>query len=194
MDMHTLASELRECQRQLGQAPPFFIENLPDDLIIDAYVTCHDCQARLVDEDTLEKCISEAKDHEEFLALVSRYTRSHLHSQEPNAAPILDGFICVVTNPAFPNMVWLEQAMHFDEFMEEVQGWSPYRDYVLEDVRYVSDRMKAKADLQNAFAEARLADGDWFAIGVAQAVQMIDHIADKYPGQESSVVGLPEKP
>ncbi len=57
MDKHKLASELRECQRQLGQAPAFFIENLPDELIIDAYVTCHNCQARLVDDDTLEKCI-----------------------------------------------------------------------------------------------------------------------------------------
>jgi len=80
MDKHKLASELRECQRRLGQAPAFFIENLPDELIIDAYVTCHDCQARLVDEDTLEKCISEAKDYEEFLALVNSHTRSHPHS------------------------------------------------------------------------------------------------------------------
>lgn len=48
MDKHTLASELRECQRQLGQVPAFFFDTLPDDLIIDAYVTCHDCQARLV--------------------------------------------------------------------------------------------------------------------------------------------------
>ena len=100
----------------------------------------------------------------------------------------IDGFICAVTNPAFPNMVWLEQAIRFDEFMEEVQRWSPYRDYVPEHVRYVSNRMKAKADLQDAFADARIADGDWFAISVAQAVQMIDHIADKYPGQESGVV------
>jgi hypothetical protein len=68
MDKHKLASELRECQRQLGQAPAFFIENLPDDLIIDAYVTCHDCQARLVDEDTLEKCISEELLTEEAFA------------------------------------------------------------------------------------------------------------------------------
>jgi hypothetical protein len=188
MDKHTLASKLRECQRQLGQAPAFFIHNLPDDLIIDAYVTCHDCQARLVDEDTLEKCIFEAKDHEEFLALVSRYTRSHLHSQEPNAGPILDGFICAVTNSAFPNMVLLEQAFLIDEFMEKVQGWSPYRDYVLEHGRYVSNRMKAKADVQEAFDDARIADGDWFAINVAQAVQMIDYIADKYPGQGSGVL------
>ena len=80
MDKHTLASKLRECQRQLGQAPAFFIHNLPDDLIIDAYVTCHDCQVRLVDDDTLEKFIRQAKDHEEFVALVSGQTRSHSHS------------------------------------------------------------------------------------------------------------------
>jgi hypothetical protein len=80
MDKHKLASELRECQRQLGQAPAFFIENLPDELIIDAYVTCHDCKARLVDDDTLEKCINETKDHEEFIALVNSHARSHSHS------------------------------------------------------------------------------------------------------------------
>jgi hypothetical protein len=80
MDKHKLASELRECQRRLGQAPAFFIENLPDDLIIDAYVTCHDCQVRLVDDAALEKFIRLAKDHEEFLALVSGHTRSHPHS------------------------------------------------------------------------------------------------------------------
>jgi hypothetical protein len=80
MDKHELASELRECQRRLGQAPAFFIENLPDELIIDAYVTCHGCQARLVDNDTLEKCISEAIDHEEFITLVNSHARSHSHS------------------------------------------------------------------------------------------------------------------
>ena len=80
MDKHKLANELRECQRLLGQAPAFFIENLPDELIIDAYVTCHNCQARLVDDDTLEKCISKAKDHDGFLALVSDHARSHPHS------------------------------------------------------------------------------------------------------------------
>jgi hypothetical protein len=80
MDKHKLANELRECQRRLGQAPAFFIENLPDELIIDAYVTCHDCQARLVDDDNLEKCVSEANDHGEFLALVNSHARSHSHS------------------------------------------------------------------------------------------------------------------
>ena len=80
MDKHELASELRECQRRLGQAPAFFIENLPDELIIDAYVTCHDCQARLVDDATLEQFIRQAKDHDEFLALVSGHTRLHPHS------------------------------------------------------------------------------------------------------------------
>jgi hypothetical protein len=80
MDKHKLASELRECQRQLGQAPTFFIENFPDELIIDAYLTCHKCLTRLVDDDTLEKCISEAKDYEEFFALVNSHGRSHPHS------------------------------------------------------------------------------------------------------------------
>jgi hypothetical protein len=80
MDKHKLAGELRACQRRLGQASAFFIENLPDHLIIDAYVTCHDCQTRLVDDDTLEKCITEAKDYEDFLALVNSHRRSHPHS------------------------------------------------------------------------------------------------------------------
>ena len=80
MNKRTLAAQLREIQRQLGQAPAFFIESMPDDLIIAAYVTCHGCQARLVDNDTLERCVSKAANHEEFLALVDDYARSHVHS------------------------------------------------------------------------------------------------------------------
>ncbi len=73
MDKKTLAAELRECQRQRGKAPAICIENLPDDLIIESYVTCHECKTRLVDDETLKKCISEANDYQEFVALVNRY-------------------------------------------------------------------------------------------------------------------------
>jgi hypothetical protein len=97
----------------------------------------------------------------------------------------LDGFICAVTNPLYPDHVWLEQAFLVDEFMEQVQEFSPHRDFVLEHARYVSNRMKAKADLLDAFADARIDGGDWFAISIAQAVQMMDDIADKYPGDQA---------
>jgi hypothetical protein len=40
MDRKVLAERLGECQRRLGHAPPFFIDNLPDEAIILSYVVC----------------------------------------------------------------------------------------------------------------------------------------------------------
>lgn len=91
-----------------------------------------------------------------------------------------EGFICVVTNPAFPNVVMIEQAARCDEFLDRVQEWSPYRDYELHHASHVADRFQAKSNVCEQLAAARVRDGEWFGISVEDAVRVVADIAKKY--------------
>ncbi|MBY0522776.1 MAG: hypothetical protein K2R98_05240 [Gemmataceae bacterium] len=78
MNKHELAEQLRECHRQHGAAPTHFIDLMPDDLIIEAYITCNRCQERMVDDEVLAACIAQAQDFRTFFQLIDRNAR---HSQ-----------------------------------------------------------------------------------------------------------------
>jgi len=80
MNRKALADQLRECQIRLGQAPKFFIDNLPDEAIIEAYVVCSDCGGRLISMEAVDSCITKAQSHEDFVAFINEHLRNHVHS------------------------------------------------------------------------------------------------------------------
>jgi hypothetical protein len=80
MDRKVLAEQLRECQRRLGHAPSFFIDNLPDETIILSYVVCSNCKGMIADMESVDRCSAQASSHEEFMAFVNEHLATHVHS------------------------------------------------------------------------------------------------------------------
>lgn len=80
MDKTMLAEQLRECQRQIGQAPRQVIDALSDDDIIQCYVICNECKESLVSQEEFVAAIDQARDHQDFLASVADFARRHTAS------------------------------------------------------------------------------------------------------------------
>jgi hypothetical protein len=73
-----LASELRRRQYAAGLVPRREIDALADDSIIDCYITCSGCGAKMIAPRLLETAIKTARNVDHFLEL----TTAHLHGEE----------------------------------------------------------------------------------------------------------------
>jgi hypothetical protein len=63
-----LAKELRQRQYKLGEVPKDIIDSLPDDILIDCYITCPCCQEKQIDNPAqLERIIKESQNADDFL-------------------------------------------------------------------------------------------------------------------------------
>jgi hypothetical protein len=82
MKKRVLVKQLRKHQRKLGHAPRHVIDFLPDNLIIEAYITCSDCNGRLIDDQQLAQLIGLAKDCDHFLSLLNQHTCSDDEQEE----------------------------------------------------------------------------------------------------------------
>ena len=84
MKASELAQQLRELQYAKGMIPREFIDALPDDAIIDSYITCSGCGAKQVTEAQLPIAIKQAKDAEHFIEIVDRLSKQHKHEFSDN--------------------------------------------------------------------------------------------------------------
>jgi hypothetical protein len=74
-----LAQELRQRQYLLGQVPQVMVDRLGDDAMIETYITCYSCDAKLVDEQQLELAIQQAVDSEDFLNIRDQMAGHYVH-------------------------------------------------------------------------------------------------------------------
>lgn len=72
-----LGKQLRQFQYRFGAVPRVIIDCLPDEKIIESYVTCSDCGVRLVSDDDLKQAIEQSQDADEFLDIISELARHH---------------------------------------------------------------------------------------------------------------------
>jgi len=80
MKVNELAEQLRKRQCELALVPAELINALSDEQIILCYVTCSDCQERLIEDEELTKIIAQAKDMHDFLELCSDSSAGdHIH-------------------------------------------------------------------------------------------------------------------
>jgi len=79
MQKKQLAQELRQRQYKLGQVSRQQIDAVADDDIIESYITCSGCGARLVDDTQLRMAIHTAQDAAHFLRLTANPGDSHTH-------------------------------------------------------------------------------------------------------------------
>jgi hypothetical protein len=69
MTAEQLASELRDRLRRQGLVEQDLLDRLPDDQVIDCYVTCSSCGHKLLSGRALASAIVEASSAEEFIAI-----------------------------------------------------------------------------------------------------------------------------
>ena len=74
MDKHQLAQELRQRQYARSLVEKKYIDALSDDDIIDSYITCSGCGAKLVPLDDLDLIIKRARSAEQFIAAIAPHT------------------------------------------------------------------------------------------------------------------------
>ncbi len=82
MERHALADDLRAAQIRLGQIPTEVIRELPDEVIIDSYITCSCCGEKQVEGTDLDLLIASADDTEHFFKLAGNFSQiKHAISQ-----------------------------------------------------------------------------------------------------------------
>ena len=69
MQKQHLAQALRQRQYAYGVVPQQLIESLPDDAIIESYITCPECGEQQVEGAQLDLAISRAQNADHFFAL-----------------------------------------------------------------------------------------------------------------------------
>ena len=86
MDRHVLAQQLRDRVRQQAvmAGRQALIDDAPDDAIIAAYTTCHECLERLLPDGEVETTIQQAGDAEEWLKRVRHTCRDEDEEQAPS--------------------------------------------------------------------------------------------------------------
>ncbi len=84
----------------------------------------------------------------------------------------LDGFVYVMTNPAWPEAVKVGRANDSDERENNYQTGSPYRDYVMRYDMYFEDCRVAEKAI-HADLETHQLEGEWFEVSITDAVWAI---------------------
>ena len=88
---------------------------------------------------------------------------------------IKEGYVYVITNPAWPEWVKIGMAIDADDRCNGYQTSSPFRDYILEHVMVTNNRRvsEAKAHIEAAkIAEEQR--GEWFKLNVEEAKKIIN--------------------
>ena len=117
------------------------------------------------------------REHAQFLhEQGTSFERVAAHIEES----VTEGFIYVISNPAWPGTVKIGCAIDVESRLKGFQTGSPARDYRLEHAIYTSDRRATEKVLHQLFDGHRM-QGEWFAISVDDAIEMLDEYAEFNP-------------
>ncbi len=88
---------------------------------------------------------------------------------------IKEGYVYVITNPAWPEWVKIGMAIDADDRCNGYQTGSPFRDYVLEHVMVTNNRRAAETQAHTAAAKiAEEQRGEWFKLSVEEAKNILN--------------------
>lgn len=93
---------------------------------------------------------------------------------------VRDGFVYVVTNPAWPHCVKIGSAVDVQSRLNAFQTGCPLRAYRVAHSVYVSDRRAVEAAAHDYFKPFRV-QGEWFEISVNAAARFLDGFAEFDP-------------
>jgi hypothetical protein len=91
---------------------------------------------------------------------------------------IKEGYVYVITNPAWPEWVKIGMAIDAEDRLNGYQTSSPMRDYQLVHAIATPDRAKAERVAHKAAAMCGEKQGEWFKIANEEAVTILQHIKE----------------
>ena len=91
---------------------------------------------------------------------------------------IKEGYIYVITNPAWPEWVKIGMAIDAEDRLNGYQTSSPMRDYQLVHAIPTPDRARAERVAHKAAALCGERQGEWFKIPNSEAVAILQHIKE----------------
>lgn len=94
-----------------------------------------------------------------------------------NYATSKEGYVYIITNPAWPDWVKIGMAVDAEDRLNGYQTSSPMRDYKLEYSIKSNDRRKAEKKAHKmALKKCDDTHGEWFKMSVSDAVDLLDNL------------------
>ena len=91
---------------------------------------------------------------------------------------VKEGYVYVITNPAWPDWVKIGMAIDAEDRLNGYQTSSPMRDYQLVHAIATPDRARAERVAHKAAALCGERQGEWFKIPNSEAVAILQHIKE----------------
>ncbi len=91
---------------------------------------------------------------------------------------VKEGYVYVITNPAWPEWVKIGMAIDAEDRLNGYQTSSPMRDYELVHAIPTPDRARAERVAHKAAAMCGERKGEWFKIPNSEAVTILQHIKE----------------
>ena len=91
-------------------------------------------------------------------------------------AQVKEGYVYVITNPAWPDWVKIGMAIDAEDRLNGYQTSSPMRDYELIHSVYFDDRNKAERDAHKIADRKGERKGEWFKITEEQALEVLQEL------------------
>ena len=93
---------------------------------------------------------------------------------------IKEGYVYVITNPAWPDWVKIGMAIDTDDRCNSYQTSSPHRDYELKyDIETGDRRALEQAAHKEASKLANESKGEWFKIDVETAIEILNNLKEQ---------------
>ena len=90
---------------------------------------------------------------------------------------IKEGYVYIITNPAWPEWVKIGMAVDADDRCNGYQTSSPFRDYKIEHVVVTNNRRAAEAEAHKAATKmAKETRGEWFKLDIELAKTILNNI------------------
>tara|TARA_Y100000310_G_scaffold51313_1_gene47307 strand:- start:348 stop:926 length:579 start_codon:yes stop_codon:yes gene_type:complete len=90
---------------------------------------------------------------------------------------IKQGFVYVLTNPAWKGWIKVGMAVDADDRCNSYQTSSPHRDYEIQHKRFFKNRKLAESKAHDILSDiAKERNGEWFKMDMRNAQQAIDNI------------------
>ena len=93
-------------------------------------------------------------------------------------AQVKEGYVYVITNPAWPDWVKIGMAIDAEDRLNGYQTSSPMRDYELVHAISTPDRARAERVAHKAAAMCGERKSEWFKIDTTEAVTILQHIKE----------------
>ena len=107
----------------------------------------------------------------------SLYAKFFGTKHEKEYASISEGFIYILTNPAWKGWLKIGMAIDANDRHRSYQTSSPLRDYVLEYKKFFTNRSKAEQEAHKQLIKnAIIFNGEWFQTSVKEAKKIIEAI------------------